>query len=226
LITSLPSRRLTALLAAALSMVAIVVLLALSAQAKADTHHAVCSSSAHARHGVRACAQSKHVSGSHKRKAHGKGKGKGHHFKHSAKSKGAAKKKAGAKGKLKFPAGTIKTPAICEDASAPVRESDGFFSCDDESEPGCENGSTPMLSSNGLSLVCGPAAKGSALTEAACEDGSTPNLAADGSFSCDDESEPSCENGSEPILSSDSSHLLCDVSTAEKSSGSEKSAAE
>jgi hypothetical protein len=219
LITSFPSRRLTAILAVALSMVAIVVLLALSGQARADTHNAACSS-AHSRHGARACAQSKHASSSHK----GKVKGKGHHPKHAAKSKGAAKKKAATKGKLKLPAGTIKTPAICEDGSTPVRESDGFFSCDDESEPGCENGSTPMLSSNGRSLVCGPAPKGSSLTEAACEDGSTPNLAADGSFSCDDESEPSCENGSEPILSSDSSHLLCNVSTYEKSAGSEKNA--
>jgi hypothetical protein len=216
LITSLPSRRLTALLALALSTFAIVVLLALSAQAKADTHNAACASSV--RHGVRACAQSRHASRSHRGKAHAKGKRKGHHGKHVVTPKSAAKKTAGAKGKPKISAATIKTPAICEDGSVPVRESDGFFSCDDESEPGCENGSTPMLSRNGLSLICGPAPKGSPLTEAACEDGSTSNLATDGSFSCDDESEPSCENGSEPVLSSDASHLLCNVSTAEKTS--------
>jgi hypothetical protein len=198
----------------ALSTIAIVVLLALSAQAKAETHNAACSSSV--RHGARACAQSRHASKSHKGKAHAKGKGKGHHAKHAAKPKSAAKKQAGEKSKPRVPAATINTPAVCEDRSVPVRESDGFFSCDDESEPGCENGSTPMLSRDGLSLICGPAPKGSPLTEAACEDGSTPTLATDGSFSCDDESEPSCENGSEPILSSDASHLLCNVSTAEK----------
>ena len=161
MITSLPSRRLTALLALALSAIAIVVLLALSAQAKAETHNAACASSV--RHGARACVQSRHASKSHKGKAHakGKGKGKGHHAKHVVTPKSAAKKKAAAKAKPKITAATIKTPAVCEDGSVPVRESDGFFSCDDESEPGCENGSTPMLSRNGLSLICGPAPKGS-----------------------------------------------------------------
>ena len=40
-------------------------------------------------------------------------------------------------------------PATCEDGSAPVRAGDGSFSCDDESDPDCSNGSIPALSSDG-----------------------------------------------------------------------------
>ena len=213
--TSLPSRSLTAVLALALSIVAIVAVLVLSPQALAHGHKAACSSSAtHSKHGARACVQSRRAAKSHKRKAHARPKVKGHHSKHAATTNKTTKKKA------KSPTGTIQTPAVCEDGIVPVRESDGFFSCDDESEPGCENGSTPMLTPNGTKLICGPAPKGAPeAPEAACEDGSTPSKGPNGVFSCDDESEPTCENGSEPTLSSNGSTLLCNVSTREKNAG-------
>jgi hypothetical protein len=218
---SLSSRSLTAVLALALSTVAIVALLVLSPLALAHGHKAACSSAAtHSKHGARACTQSKRAASSHKRKsdarpkAKPKAKPKGHHAKHAVTTKKTVKTKA------KSPAGTIQTPAVCEDGSVPVQESNGFFACDDESEPGCENGATPMLSPNGKKLICGPAAKGASVArEAACEDGSTPSQGSDGSFSCDDESEPTCENGSEPTLSSNGSTLVCDVSTTEKNAG-------
>jgi hypothetical protein len=50
-------------------------------------------------------------------------------------------------------------------------------------------------------------------TPATCEDGSAPVHEEDGSFGCEDESEPGCENGSAPVLSSDGSTLLCSVSS-------------
>jgi hypothetical protein len=222
--SSLSSRSLAAVLALPLAMLTIVALLALSPQAMAHAPkahaHKACSAAAraHSKRIARVCAESRHASRSHKGKAHLKGNGKAHHAKHAAKAKPGVRKAA--KGKLKTPAGVVKSPATCEDGSVPVLESDGYFSCGDESEPGCENGAIPMLSANGARLICGIAPKEvSAPAEAACEDGSTPGQAGDGTFSCDDESEPTCENGSEPTLSSDGTTLLCNVSTTEKKAG-------
>ena len=48
-------------------------------------------------------------------------------------------------------------------------------------------------------------------TGATCKDGSAPVREEDGSFGCDDGSEPGCEDGSAPVLSSDGSTLLCIV---------------
>jgi hypothetical protein len=45
-------------------------------------------------------------------------------------------------------------PAACEDGSAPLRASDGSFSCADGSEPECEDGTIPTRSSNGKRLLC------------------------------------------------------------------------
>lgn len=226
---SLSSRSLTAFLALALAMVTILALLAFSGQAMAHTPkahaHKACSPSSvsHSKRGAHACAQSRHGSKPHKGKAHAHAKVKGHHAKHATKGKKVVKKAA--KRKVKVPASAVKSPATCEDGSVPVLESDGYFSCDDESEPGCESGAIPMLSANGSKLICGIAPKGIApkgiapSAEAACEDGSTPSQSGEGSFSCDDESEPTCENGSEPTLSNDGTNLLCNVSTTEKKAG-------
>ena len=46
-----------------------------------------------------------------------------------------------------------QTPALCEDASAPV-QTDGEFACQDGSEPGCEDGSEPTLSTAGGLPLC------------------------------------------------------------------------
>jgi hypothetical protein len=50
--------------------------------------------------------------------------------------------------------GGSSTEALCEDSSSPVSASDGSISCDDKSEPACENGSTPMLSATSSTLLC------------------------------------------------------------------------
>ncbi len=51
-------------------------------------------------------------------------------------------------------AGSGPAPAVCEDESAPVRSGDGSFSCGDESEPECADGSEPSPSSDGSVLIC------------------------------------------------------------------------
>jgi hypothetical protein len=208
LVRILPSRSITLALAVAISICTVAALLVFSAQTMAQVSRAACSSSARAKHAAHACTQSRRTpKSSHGGKAHGHSKIKGHHPKH------AAVKKAAAKAKPAKP-----TPALCADGSVPALL-EGDFACDDESEPVCENGTTPMLSSSGTSLVCVIAKKKSraASTQPLCEDGSDPLRAGDGSFYCDDESEPVCENGSEPAPSSNGASLLCGAAPVEES---------
>lgn len=204
---SVSRRSLTALLAAALSMVTFVVLLALSPQAIAQARGASCPSSSSARsEPAHACAHAKRASkAAHKGKTHGRSKTKGHH-KH-AKKKGKGKTKAARK-RAASAAGAM-SPAVCEDGSAPVDGGGGSFTCADESEPACSNGAVPELSKSGTTLVCPAEAGDSGSPEAVCEDGSAPVRAGDGSFSCDDESLPVCEDGSVPVPSSSGSTLVC-----------------
>jgi hypothetical protein len=56
-------------------------------------------------------------------------------------------------------AGAGPQPAVCEDDSAPLRADDRSFSCGDESEPECEDSSAPVLSGDGSTLLCDPAAE-------------------------------------------------------------------
>jgi len=200
----------TAMLALALSMATAGALLALSPQAMAQAHSAACTSSvtAHPKRGAHACTRAAGTSSSRKSKTHARSKAKGHHSKHAKKHKRKAKAKAKAK-KHATSAAKSPTPAVCEDGSAPVNDGGGVFTCADESEPMCSNGSTPVLSSNRASLVCGVNASGSGSTEATCEDGSAPVRASDGSFFCDDESQPVCEDGSTPVVSSSGLTLVC-----------------
>ncbi len=207
-------RSLTATLALALSMATVVaVLLALSPRAMAQARSASCPSSltAHPRRGSSACAQARRAS-AHARKGKGHSHARGHHSKHpkKGKHKTTAKKKA-------TPRTHVLAAALCEDGSAPVNDGGGSFSCADESEPVCSNGSTPVLSSNGQKLLCAVEAGSSAQTEAVCEDGSAPVPAGDGSFSCEDESMPVCEDGSTPEISSSGSKLLCGPESSDDS---------
>ncbi len=136
----------------ALSLSVIAMALFGAAQTLAQTHKAACSTSAHAKkHSAHACTQP-----SHKVKAHTK-----RHTKHAPKK--TAKKNP--------PASQAAVAAQCEDGSAPVRASDGSFSCDDGSEPECESGATPAPSRNGKSLLCPvPAESEAASSEAECEE--------------------------------------------------------
>ncbi len=204
------------MLALALSTAAIVaLLLALSPQAMAQARRASCPSglTAHSKRGSSACARARLLSRpSRKSRGHSDSKVKGHHSKHSKKGKHKTKAKS------KATSGThALTPALCEDGSAPANEGGGSFSCADESEPTCSNGSTPVLSSNGQKLLCAVKAGGSAQTEAVCEDGSAPVPAGQGSFSCDDESMPVCEDGSIPAPSSSGSTLVCGPESSDDS---------
>ncbi len=217
---SVSRRSLTVVFALAMSMATILILLALSPRAMAETRSVSCPSSFVARltRGSGACAQARRASTpARKRKGHSHSKVKGHHTKHS--KKGKHKRKAA---RRKPAAGThALAPALCEDGSAPVNEGGGSFSCADESEPACSNGSTPVLSSNGQKLLCPVSADGSGETEAVCEDGSAPVPAGDGSFSCDDESMPVCEDGSTPTPSSSGSTLVCGPESSDDSGATE-----
>ncbi|HLL93047.1 MAG TPA: hypothetical protein VK252_08920, partial [Solirubrobacteraceae bacterium] len=57
---------------------------------------------------------------------------------------------------------------------------------------------------------------GSALV---CQDGSLPIVGANGSYTCDDGSEPECEEGSDPVLSSDGSTIVCQVASGSEVEG-------
>lgn len=209
------SRSLTAAIAVALSIATIVLLLFLSPQAQA--HNAACTSplATHLKHGTHACIQAKGAAKpAHRGKAHAHAHAhanvKGHHSRHGVKR--GKKKAAGTK-----PPTHSQTPAVCDDGSIPVNEGGGSFSCADESEPECVNGSGPVLSSNHSALVCAVKAGAPGQGEAVCEDGSAPIRAGDGSFSCVDESQPVCENGSVPTPSSSGTTLLCGAEPSDDS---------
>lgn len=57
------------------------------------------------------------------------------------------------KGTHRAPSVAAQTPALCEDASAPVR-SGGEFGCQDGSEPSCEDGSEPTAAAGSGAPVC------------------------------------------------------------------------
>lgn len=196
-----------------------------------------CTSSTTHRHVLHGCVRARHGKAvrpqarSHKRSdhhakslKHGHKKGTRHKVKRAAKK--AVKKvtrKTTRKASRKAAARPAK--AICEDGSAPARTGTDSFTCGDGSEPGCEDGSYPIVAPNGKTLVCNvPPSKGGSgpgsapvtieTEEAICEDGSSPFLQ-DGSFACDDGSEPYCEEGDYPTASSDGTKLECVSEEAE-----------
>lgn len=59
------------------------------------------------------------------------------------------------------------------------------------------------------------------LTPATCEDETTPTRAADGSYACDDGSEPTCEDGSAPVRLSGTGQPMCRLSPGQASEGQE-----
>ena len=185
----LHGRRLTAVLALALSVAAVVVL-ALSPQTMAQARKPACpsSSTGHPKRAPHSCARSGRTPKSpHKGKAHAPSKVKGHHSRHAV----VQKIQPTTTKNTTPPASTRQTEAICEDGSGPVRAGDGSFSCEDGSEAACEIGVSPTSSSDGPTFVCGgDSSGGSGSADVACEDGSAAAQASDGSFSCSEDSEP------------------------------------
>lgn len=192
-------RRALALLSTVLLLAALVALLVRVAPSSAQGSPAGCSPrAAHSGSQGRVCAALWHGT-------HAKTKAKHHHAKRVA----AKKKKSKHQPATYTPAIPAPVPAVCEDASTPVRESEGSYSCADGSEPICGNGSEPALASKGPGPVCPTAAKPVVeFSEASCEDGSAP-AGASGGYTCDDGSHPECEDGSPPVLSGDGSMLAC-----------------
>jgi hypothetical protein len=192
-----------------IAILALAMLLAAPRQglARASKASAACSSSP-AKRESRACAREQRRSAHARLKAK---KPKKRHARHAATKKKAKKKKQARQRTAPLPAAPTVTQGtpLCEDGSAPIQRSRGTYSCDDESEPVCENGSEPTLSSSSI-LIC-PIRAGEPSGPPICEDESVPARAGDGSYACDDGSEPECEDGSSPTLSSDGSALICNA---------------
>jgi hypothetical protein len=70
-------------------------------------------------------------------------------------------------------------------------------------------------------LATAPGEGTSPVEPAFCEDESTPVREANGSFSCDDGSEPECEGGANPTLSHNGKGLLCPVIAESESESGE-----
>lgn len=186
-------------LALALLLTALAALLCRPAPSSAKSAASVCAS-AHARQHVRACA-------GRNRAGHAHGKAKGRHAgRHHRINK---KKKAAKHGSVKPPS-AVAQPATCEDGSKPHSEGDGSFSCADGSEPVCTGGGEPVPAKNGAKLVCPAAAStGTEWSEAECEDSGAPERGGDGSYACQDGSQPACSDGSDPTPSDNGSMLVC-----------------
>ncbi|HXW58287.1 MAG TPA: hypothetical protein VEJ23_02285 [Solirubrobacteraceae bacterium] len=191
-----------------------------------------CSSATAHRHDAHACSRARHAKAarphtkSHKPAGHrAKGLVRGHKKANHHKVKRTARKvkpktthKTTRKSARKASA---PAKALCENGSAPARTGTDSYTCGDGSEPGCEDGSYPIVAPNGKTLVCNvPSNEGGSsgggdgsrppsgeTEEALCEDGSSPFFQ-DGSFACDDGSEPYCEEGNLTV-SSDGTTLYC-----------------
>jgi hypothetical protein len=169
---SASTRRFALALTLALSLAALVAALLGPTQTLAQARGSSCSG-AHAKTKCteHACSQSSH-------------KGRAHHT-----SKCHVKRTSTKKSPKTHQA---TTPAYCEDASAPVRAMSGSFSCEDGSEPQCDEGAQPQRSANGKSLVCPvlPEEEPSA-GETECEEGLGATCSAGDTSPA--VSEPTCE---------------------------------
>jgi hypothetical protein len=194
--SSTPWRRI-ALPCAVLLLATLAALLVRIAPSAAQGSPPSCASRA-ARTGVHAhgCTARKHRSST-------KGKPRRTHAKH-AKQQSPRHTSA-----ARTPAAPAQQPAVCEDASTPVRESEGSYACADGSEPICGDGAQPVPASKGSGPVCPTRTKPLVeFSEASCEDGSAP-AGAGGGYACDDGSRPECEDGSQPIRPDDGAALTC-----------------
>ena len=207
---TLPSRRPKATLAAALCLAAATLLLVLCSQATARAHGATCPSSSVHRvtRGASPCGRSGRRS---RVRAHARAKR--HHAKHKIRKAKRSKRRT-----AKPPAVTGRVGAVCEDGTAPILAADGSLSCQDGSEPTCEDGAGAVPSGDGSALVCDTALARS-LPAATCEDGTAPVLTGEAFFSCRDGSEPRCEAGGGAVPSSDGSVLVCQLADAEERTG-------
>jgi hypothetical protein len=181
-----PARRRARIVTTALSLVVLAATLLGPSQTFAQTHKAACAATRGK--AARACSSHK---GKHKRKLH-------HGGKNTTKRK-AAKTKT--KGGASRP--VILVPALCEDGSKPVRAGADSFTCEDGSEPSCEDNVAPTTSRNGRTLLC-PAPGES---EASAGEGESQG-------ECEEEESLSCT----PVTESDSGEKVCEISPSAGSS--------
>jgi hypothetical protein len=179
-----PARRRARIVTIALSLVVLAAALLGPSQTLAQTHKPACA----AARGRAAHACSSHK-GKHKRKPRHRGK-------NTTKRK-ATKTKGGASSPV------ILVPALCEDGSKPIRAGADGFTCEDGSEPSCEDNVAPTTSRNGKTLLC-PAPGES---EASASEGESQG-------ECEEEESLSCT----PVTESDSGEKVCETSPSAGSS--------
>jgi hypothetical protein len=143
-------------------------------------------------------------------RSHGRSKAKKHHAEHAASRHKATSRVRHTASTPPSNVASVADP-VCEDATDPVAAGQGSFTCDDGSEPACEDGSEPTLSNNRLICPVEPEADSNS---ALCEDETAPLRAGNGSYSCDDGSEPLCQDGAIPTVSRSGSTLICKPLTA------------
>jgi hypothetical protein len=209
------SRRLTATLAVAVSLVAAMMLLMLPSPTMAQARKATCrsSSSARAKRSARACGRSAHRS-----RARAERGARRHHAKHAVKKK--KKKKKRSRTAATVLTAPIQTAAICEGGTVLNRAEDGSFSCGAGSEPICESGSRPAVSSDGSTLLCDGAAS---TGESACEDGSSSvqgnedlPSGTDGPLACAAGSNSVCEEGSNLLTEGREPGPICEAAAIDE----------
>jgi uncharacterized membrane protein len=159
---------------AALLAAALLLALALSPRADAHAHSAACTrATGRSRHGARSCAagngrshrhgkpHSSHTKPAHRHPAKGVGAAGGGEEGEEGESGQAGGEEEGAgQGGGNTPAASTGAHALCEDNSAPEpveggeNGSEEAFVCDDGSEPACDRGLSPVVSGDGLQLLC------------------------------------------------------------------------
>jgi hypothetical protein len=146
---NISTRRFASTLTLAVFLAVLVAALLGPSQTLAQTHKLACSH-ARAKRRTHACTQ----------------------FSDKGKTRHANRRRGGKHSLAQAPSETIPAlaAASCEDGSAPIRESNGSFSCADGSEPECEDGATPARSGNGKSLLCPVIGESESESEAECEE--------------------------------------------------------
>jgi hypothetical protein len=178
---------------------AAMLLLALATGAQA--RQATCSAAAahRAAHGTHACTQSRrhHKGPAHHARKHARGHTKGDG--------------AGSSGAHEAP--------TCEDGSSATHSGSATPTCADGSEPRCALDATPSFASDGSVIYCTPSKEtGSTFGEGGapeaaltpCADGTLANANGEGSYVCDDASEPHCPAGYVLTLTETGDALACD----------------
>jgi hypothetical protein len=168
-VTVFPRRPIAA--AGLLSLIALTALLAAPSRAPAASHASpsCVGAGTHSTHPARACTHRSRRGRSHPRRT-GAGRTRLH----------AGTLPHAGRGTRSTQARSAPLAVSCANGSAPLLDAEETFYCQDGSEPGCKQGASVTMSSDGSTLLCeasGPARFDSSApcTPSACEDAGEPN---------------------------------------------------